>query len=250
MNEAEITVNKVAFWLGLLTMLPLVSVALHDLQVSVHTDKEHRWIRRFCTICSEKTEEVLPHATIRMCPVKSFLVISRVSFPFFPHTPLHLTVQTLSTEPPMTHVEVSATGEVMRWKRNLNRHSCASASPPVPSCHGDGCGDCHCGNGGVHAAGGGWVDGWGVLEWRSTGLARPDNDVMASHIKVEVTGYEKKLLLPYLFWGKVVSSGALGYASPLRPLTPAARMVRGERQVAFGALQETSHQTPSHLMEK
>lgn len=87
----------------------------------------------------------------------------------------------------MTHVEVSAAGEVMQRKRNLNRHSCASASPPVPSCHGDGCGDCHCGNGGVHGAEGGRVDGWGVLEWRSTALATPDNDVMASHIIVEVT---------------------------------------------------------------
>lgn len=112
-------------------------------------------------------------------------------FPSLLHTPLHLTVQTLSTEPPMTHVEVSAKGEVRRRKRNLNRRSCASASPPVPSCHGDGCGDCHCGNGGVHGAGGGWVDGRGVCEWRSTGLARPDNNVMASHVKVELTGYEE-----------------------------------------------------------
>lgn len=91
----------------------------------------------------------------------------------------------------MTHVEVSATGEERQRKRNLNRHSCASASPPVPSCHGDGYGDCHFGNGGVHGAGGGWDDGWGVREWRSMGLARPDNDVTAGHIKVEVTGYEE-----------------------------------------------------------
>lgn len=74
----------------------------------------------------------------------------------------------------MTHVEVSATGAVMRRKRSLNRRSCASASPAVPSCRGDGRGDCHCGNGGVHGAGGGWDDGWGVREWRSTGSARPD----------------------------------------------------------------------------
>lgn len=120
-----------------------------------------------------------------------FLVMSHVSFTSLLHTPLHLTVQTLSTEPPMTHAEAPATGEAMRRKRNLNRRSCASASPPVPSYHDDGCGDCHCGNGGVHGAEGGWVDSWGVRELRSTGLARPDNDVMASHIKAEVTGYEE-----------------------------------------------------------
>lgn len=136
-----------------------------------------------------RREEVLTHATIRMCPVKSvFLGHLTCFFSILPaHLPLHLTVQILSTEPPMTHVEVSATGEVMQRKRNLNRHSCASASPPVPSCHGDGCGDCHCGNGGVHGADGDRVGCWGVLEWRSTGLAIPDNDAMASHIIVEVT---------------------------------------------------------------
>lgn len=91
----------------------------------------------------------------------------------------------------MTHAVATATGEVMQRKRSLNRRSCASASPPVPSCHGDGCGDCHCGNGGVHGAGGGWVDSWGVRGWCSTGVATPGNDVMASQIKAEVTGHEE-----------------------------------------------------------
>lgn len=125
-----------------------------------------------------------------MCPYKSVFV-GHLSFPSLLHTPLHLRVQTRSTEPPMTRVEVPATGEVMQRKRNLNHRSCASASPPVPSCHGDGWGDCHCGNGGVHGAGGGWVDGWGFPEWRSMGLVRPDNEIMANHIKVEVIGYKE-----------------------------------------------------------
>lgn len=139
----------------------------------------------------KRRDEVLTHAPIRMCPFKSFLGHVSCLFCIPPSRPLHLTVQTLSTEPPMTHAEAPATGEVMRRKRNLNRRSCASVSPPVPSYHGDGCGDCHCGNGGVHGAEGGCVDSWGVCELRSMRLARPDNDVMASHIKAEVTGYEE-----------------------------------------------------------
>lgn len=82
--------------------------------------------------------------------------------------PVHLTVQTLSRELPMTREEVSATGEAMR-RRSLNRRSCAGASPLVPSCHGDGCADCRCESGGVHGDEGGWGDGWGVRDWCSTG---------------------------------------------------------------------------------
>lgn len=77
----------------------------------------------------------------------------------------------------MTRAAVSATGEAMR-RRSLNRRSCASASPLAPSCHGDGCADCHCESGGVHGDEGGWGDGWGVHDWCSTGLARPDKGVM------------------------------------------------------------------------
>lgn len=85
----------------------------------------------------------------------------------------------------MTHVEVSAAGEVTPRKRSSNRRSCASASPPVPSCHGDGCADCHCENGGVHGDEGGRGNGVVVRDWCSTALARPGKDGMIFHIKVK-----------------------------------------------------------------
>lgn len=80
----------------------------------------------------------------------------------------------------MTHVEdrVSPFDIVTRRKRSLGLHSCAGGSPPAPSCHGAGCADCHCGNGGAHGDGSYWSDGWGVLGWRSKGSATPEVDVI------------------------------------------------------------------------
>lgn len=112
-----------------------------------------------------REEEVLTHTLSFLQPVNCL-----ACYPSLFLTPLHLTVQTLSRELPMTRAEVSAKGEATPRKRSLNHHSCASASPPVPSCRGDGCADCHCGNDGVHGDGaGGWADGWGVRDWCSTG---------------------------------------------------------------------------------
>lgn len=80
----------------------------------------------------------------------------------------------------MTHVEdgVSPFDIVMQTKMSLGLHSCAGGFLLAPNCHGAGCADCHCGNGGVHGDGGYWSDGWGVLGWSSKGSATPEDDVI------------------------------------------------------------------------
>lgn len=122
-----------------------------------------------------------------------------------PPPPLHFTVQTLSRVLLMTRGEASATGEVT--KRNLNHRSCANASPLVPSCHCDGCADCHCGSDDVRGGG-----GWAVRDCRSTASERPDDDVKTRHVKVPSHGERLDLI------GRTCSGGRWLAAVPSAPL--------------------------------
>lgn len=163
--------TKVAFCLVLLTSCRFAHLVqrAHSVsgvcfiawsRLSIHNAEEHHWIRLVGSENGGRKEEVLTHAV--------FLAPSLPCYPSLLLAPVHLTVQTPSRALLMTRAEVSATGEAT-LRRSLNRRSCASASPLVPSCHGDGCADCHCENGGVHGDEGGWGDGWGVRNWCSTG---------------------------------------------------------------------------------
>lgn len=56
--------------------------------------------------------------------------------------------------------------------------------------------------------------------------------------------------MTYLIQGQVVVIRVLNSVPPLRPLPSAPSVLRGGRQVSFGALQEASHQAASHLKLK
>ena len=168
----------------------------------------------------------------------------------------------------MTHAvdEVSRVDIVTQWTRSLNLHSCAGGFPLAPDCRDAGCVDCHYGNGGVHGDEGDVSDDWGVLLWCSKGSATPGDE---SYLMQSAEGltrrhnelsdvmswrrehkYAKSEMVSYLFQLQVVVGSALNSTPSLRPLPCAPSMLGGGRYVAFGALQEASHQTPSHLKDK